>query len=60
MFFGFCCSQCCCKQSRKNQTDNANKKIAWMVLTSLFIILGYLGVAWMCVRSVTQSEKDDD
>ena len=60
VFFGFCCSQCCCKQSRKNQTDNANKKIAWMVLTSLFIILGYLGVAWMCVRSVTQSKKDDD
>ena len=50
MFFGMCCNQCCCKPPKRKQNDKGKTKIAWMVLTSLFLILGYLGVAWLSVR----------
>ena len=50
MFFGMCCNQCCCKPPKRKQNDQGKTKIAWMVLTSLFLILGYLGVAWLSVR----------
>ena len=50
MFFGLCCNQCCCKPPKRKQNDKGHTKIAWMVLTFLLLILGYLGVAWMSVR----------
>ena len=50
MFFGFCCSQCCCKYQKIKRRNNSALKIIWMFLISIFITVGYLGVAWMSVR----------